>query len=305
MTHILNLLDLETEQIHEIFQRAADLKSFLSQGIREPICQGSVVALLFEKPSLRTRVSFETAITHLGGNCMYLGSDVGWGEREAPQDFARVLGSYVDIIVCRAYRHSKIQQLAASSPAAVINGLTDSFHPCQALTDLFTLKECQGHLAGLVLAYVGDSNNVSNSLAIACAKLGVEFRLACPDRYQMSDEFVADVQREIPDARIVRTESPVTAVKGASCVYTDVWTSMGHEAERAERLAAFDGYQVNAELLAYALPNAIFLHCLPAQRGVEVSEEILDGPQSQVFRQAENRMHLQKGLLAWILDSRN
>ena len=301
MKHVLTLFDLTATEITEVLSKAAELKQGYLKGIREPLFPGCVVALLFEKPSLRTRVSFESAITHLGGNSMYLGADVGWGKREAPQDFARVLGSYVDAIVCRAYQHSRVAELAEFSKATVINGLTDSYHPCQALTDLFTLQEAHGDLRGQRLAYIGDANNVAQSLAICCARLGVEFALAAPSGYQMDASFVQEIRDAEPDASIILTSDPREAVSNAQCVYTDVWTSMGQESEAEERLAAFQGFQVDRSLMQQAPDEAVFMHCLPAHRGIEVSADVLDGQQSVIYQQAENRMHVQKGLLAFLL----
>jgi ornithine carbamoyltransferase len=259
------------------------------------------MALLFDKPSLRTRVSFEACMTHLGGATQFLGADVGWGRRESIADFAGVLGQYVDVIVCRTNHHKRVEELAKYSACPVINGLTDLDHPCQALADLFTLQEIRGELSGQTLAYVGDANNVARSLAAACAKLGVKFTIASPKGYQLDDAFVAAVEKDAPGAKIARTDDPAAAVKGADAVYTDVWTSMGQEAQQAQRRSDFAAYQVNGALMAKAPKKAIFLHCLPARRGEEVTDEVIDGPQSRVLEQAANRLHAQKGLVAWLL----
>jgi ornithine carbamoyltransferase len=303
MRHVLTLFDLSAAEISRIFQIAEELKAKLGQGVREPLLAGRVMALLFDKPSLRTRVSFEAGMTHLGGATQFLGAEVGWGRRESIADFAGVLGQYVDVIVCRTNLHRRVEELARYSACPVINGLTDQDHPCQALADLFTLREICGDLDGRTLAYVGDANNVARSLAVACAKLGVRFVIASPDRYQLDDQFVAAVENEAPAASIMRTDDPAAAVKNADAVYTDVWTSMGQEAEQAERRSAFASFQVNAALMAKAPQHAVFLHCLPARRGEEVSDEVIDGPQSRVLQQAANRLHAQKGLLAWLLGS--
>jgi ornithine carbamoyltransferase len=260
------------------------------------------MALLFDKPSLRTRVSFESCMTHLGGATQFLGAEVGWGRRESIADFAGVLGQYVDVIVCRTNHHKRVEELAKYSACPVINGLTDQDHPCQALADLFTLREIRGELSGRTLAYVGDANNVARSLAAACAKLSVNFTIASPEGYQLDDAFVAAVEKDTPSAQITRTDDPAAAVKNADAVYTDVWTSMGQEAEQAQRRSAFAAYQVNGALMAKAPKKAIFLHCLPACRGEEVTDEVIDGPQSRVLQQAANRLHAQKGLLAWLLN---
>lgn len=301
MRHVLTLFDLTSEETEEVFAITEDLKTKLAQGVREPLFPGRVLALLFEKQSLRTRVSFETAMTHLGGNSLFLGKDVGWGERESVADFGHVLGEYVDAVVCRANSHARVAALAENCARPVINGLTDTSHPCQALADLYTLRELHGSLAGLRLAYVGDANNVARSLAVACGKLDVEFAIAAPDGYQLDADFLAQVERELPKMSLVQTTDPGEAVAGAVAVYADVWTSMGQEAEREERARALAAYQVNAELMKLAASDACFLHCLPARRGEEVTAEVIDGPQSAIMQQAGNRLHAQKGLLAWLL----
>ncbi|MFO0870232.1 MAG: ornithine carbamoyltransferase [Pirellulales bacterium] len=301
MRHILDLFELTSAEVETVLDFSARLKTNFQRGIRQPLLPGRVMALLFEKPSLRTRVSFETAIMHLGGNTLFLGADVGWGKREPTSDFARVLSSYVDVIVVRAFRHSDVEELASYSSCPVVNGLTDLAHPCQALADLLTLREIHGPVAGLRLAYVGDANNVAASLAVACGKLGVEFAIASPPGYQFPPAFLRRLADTVPQAVIQQTTDPREAVQGAHAIYTDVWTSMGQEAEHATRTKAFAGYQVDGRLLALARPGACFLHCLPAHRGEEVAAAVIDGPQSAVLRQAENRMHAQKGLLAWLL----
>lgn len=301
MRHVLTLFDLTPKEIERIFAITEDLKTKFLQGIREPLFPGRVLALLFEKQSLRTRVSFETAIANLGGSSLFLGKDVGWGERESMADFGQVLGQYVDAVVCRSNSHAKVEELAKHCTCSIINGLTDTSHPCQALADLYTLRERHGSLSGLRLAYVGDANNVARSLAVACGKLGVEFAVAAPERYQFDSEFRSRLKKELPALKLLETADPVEAVKGAAAVYTDVWTSMGQEAEHRERVVAFAKYQVNAALMKHADPDACFLHCLPAHRGEEVSAEVIDGPQSAIVQEAGNRLHAQKGLLAWLL----
>lgn len=301
MKHILTLFELSTADIERIFAISTDLKAKLARGIREPLLPGRVMAMIFEKQSLRTRVSFETGMAHLGGSSLFLGQDVGFGKRESAADFSQVLSQYVDVIVCRTNAHAKVEDLAKYATVPVINGLTDSAHPCQALTDLFTLEEVHGNLAGKRLAYVGDANNVAKSLAVCCGKLGVEFAIAAPAKYQFDDAFLAQLKQEVPQAKITQTTRPADAVKGAIGIYTDVWVSMGQEAEEVERKKEFSPYQVNAALMKHAPANAIFLHCLPARRGEEVTDEVIDGPQSAVIPQAGNRMHVQKGLLAWLL----
>ena len=301
MRHLLTLFDLSTEEILDIFACALDLKKALAAGVREPILRGRVMAMLFDKPSLRTRVSFESAMTHLGGACQYLGKDVGWGDREAVQDFSRVLSEFVDLIACRTGAHERIEQLAEHSTVPVINGLTASAHPCQALADLFTLSEIHGDFPGQKLAYIGDGNNVARSLAVACAKLGVHFTIASPAGYGLDDSFVQQLRDEIPDAQVDMLDDPLRAVVDATAVYTDVWASMGQESEKEERKRVFANFQVDGNLMRSAPDKAVFLHCLPAHRGDEVTDEVIDSAQSVVIQQAGNRMHVQKAIIAWIL----
>lgn len=303
MRHLLTLFELSPEEIGRVFAITKELKEKLQHGTREPLLRGHVLAMLFEKPSLRTRVSFETAMAHMGGTALFLGDDVGWGKRESTADFAQVLGQYVDAIVCRTNAHSRIEELARYSTVPVINGLTDSAHPCQALADLFTLDEIHGPLAGKRLAYIGDANNVARSLAVCCGKLGVELAIASPPGYQFDRPFLEQLTTEVPEVKILQTSDPREAVKSAVGVYTDVWTSMGQESEREKRKKAFTDFQVNTKLMEHAPEGAVFLHCLPARRGEEVTDEVMDGHYSAVIVQAANRMHLQKGLLAWLLNA--
>jgi ornithine carbamoyltransferase len=232
---------------------------------------------------------------------LFLGEDVGWGQRESPADFARVISEYVDVVVCRAKSHQRVLELAQHATCPIINGLTDSDHPCQALADIFTLQEIHGDLKGKRVAFVGDANNVARSLAEACARLGVEFSIAAPPGYQFDAGYLKKLSSEVPGFTVVQSSDPAAAVKDALCVYTDVWASMGQESEKAKRAKAFAPYQVNAALMKHAPKNAIFLHCLPARRGEEVTDDVIDSPQSAVVQQAGNRMHVQKGLLAWLL----
>lgn len=301
MRHVVSLIDLSSSDILEILQLSKDLKSKFEAGTREPILAGFVMALLFEKPSLRTRVSFETGIRHMGGSSLFLGNDVGFGKRESIEDFAQVLSSYTDVIVCRAKRHETVVQLASHSTCPVINGLTDYTHPCQALADLLTIREYAGSLDYQKVAYVGDANNVARSLVTACAKLGVPISVATPKGFEFDEPFLERLKVDVPDHALTLTHDAAVAVKDATAVYTDVWVSMGQEAEKAERLKKFADYQVNSKLMKLAAPQACFLHCLPAHRGEEVTAEVIDGPQSVVIQQAENRMHAQKGLMAWLL----
>lgn len=302
--HVLTLFELTEAEIHEIFALSHELKRNLTAGIREPLLPGRVMAMLFEKQSLRTRVSFETAMAHLGGTTLFLGQDVGWGKRESAADFSQVLSSYVDIVVCRTTAHSRIEELAQYCTCPVINGLTDSAHPCQALADLFTLEEIHGKLAGKKLAFIGDSNNVAKSLAVCCGKLGMEFAIASPGGYTFDKEFLNQLRREVPELKLMQTAKPREAVRNAIGVYTDVWTSMGQEAESEQRKIAFKEYQVDVALMEAAPEGAVFLHCLPAKRGEEVTADVIDGHYSAVIPQAANRMHVQKGLIAWLLGER-
>ena len=301
MRHVLTLLELSTADIERVFAVTKDLKDQWDSGVREPLLAGRTMAMLFEKPSLRTRVSFEAAMAHLGGTSLFLGTDVGWGKRESAADFSQVLSQYVDLVVCRTTAHARIEELAKYCTCPVINGLTDAAHPCQALADLYTLEEMRGPIRGKRLAYIGDANNVARSLAIACGKLGVEFAIASPPGYEFAADFLAVLNAELAELKLVQTTDPKVAVQGAIGVYTDVWTSMGQEAEQAVRAKAFAPYQVNEQLMELAPADSIFLHCLPARRGEEVTDEVIDGYHSAVIVQAGNRMHVQKGLIAWLL----
>jgi ornithine carbamoyltransferase len=303
MRHLLAVTDLTTAEIERIFAITADLKDKFEQGVRESLLPGRVIGMIFEKPSLRTRVSFQAGMTQLGGGSLFLGDDVGFGSRESVPDFARVLSQYVDGIVIRANRHETVAELARHSTCPVINGLTDHAHPCQVLADLYTLRELVGKLHGLTLAYVGDANNVARSLVEACGRLGMKVKLATPKAYQFSAAEVQRFHKEIPELQLAVTEDPISAVRDAVAVYTDVWASMGQEAEAAERRKDFAAYQVNSKLMSHA-PDAYFMHCLPAHRGEEVTDEVIDGANSVVVQQAGNRLHVQKGILAWLL-SRN
>src|SRR5437763_4142349 len=258
MRHLLTLLELSPEEFRRIFALTKELKDKFQEGLREPVLPGRVQALLFEKPSLRTRVSFEAAMAHLGGTTLFLGQDVGWQKREAANDFSQVLSQYVDVVVCRAARHERLEELARFCTCPVINGLTDLAHPCQALADLYTLDEIHGPLEGKRLAYIGDANNVARSLAVACGKLGVEFAIASPPKYQFDRPFLETLTIAAPDVRVLQTVDPAEAVRGTVGVYTAVWTGMGQEAETAERQKAFAGYQVNMALMEQAPEGAVF-----------------------------------------------
>lgn len=297
---LLSISDLTSEKLKALIRTAVDMK----EGGWTTTLSGKSLALVFEKPSLRTRVSFEMAMRHLGGESLYLSpEEVGLGKRESIPDVARVLCRYVDVIAARTFAHSTVESLAAFASVPVINALSDFEHPCQALADLMTIFEKRGDLEGLTVACVGDGNNVANSLMLASALAGMNFRIASPKGYEVPEK-VLRLAQEYADnsgSEILLTEDPKVAVRGADVVYTDVWTSMGQEAESQVRRKVFAGYQVNSDLVALAREDAIIMHPLPAHRGEEVSADILDTEQSVVFDQAENRLHAQKALLAEML----
>lgn len=298
--HLISVADLSPRDV----QRVVDVALQTKNGQTVSILGGKTLALLFEKPSLRTRVSFDVAMQQLGGHALYLSpAEVGLGEREPVADVARVLSRYVDAIAARTFKHETVEELARWADVPVINALSDGEHPCQALADLLTIYEKKDRWRGLVLAFVGDGNNVARSLMLGSAMVGMEFRIASPQGYCVSRALVdkAESLAAASGAAVVCVESPQEAVRGADVVYTDVWASMGQEKEQVERRRAFSGYQVNAELLALASPDAIVMHDLPAHRGEEIADEVIEGPQSVVFDQAENRLHAQKAVLALIL----
>ncbi len=305
MKHLLEISDLTKEEILRIFVLTEDLKDKCAAGVRESLLPGRVMALIFEKPSLRTRVSFQAGMAHLGGSSMMLGEDVGFGKRERIDDFSRVLSEYVDVIVLRSNQHVTVESMAEHASCSVINGLSELSHPCQALADLYTLREKLGALEGVKLAWVGDANNVARSLAGGCGRVGVELSLATPPGYEFPAEFLAMLDQQCPGMKFSHSTDPREAVAGAMAVYTDVWASMGQESEQEQRRRDFAPYQVNAELMAAAPDGAMFMHCLPVHRGEEVSDEVLDGPHSVVVEQAANRMHVQKGVLVWLLAAQN
>ncbi len=300
MRHLLTLKDLTTAEIEEILAIGNALKADLKRGVREPLFPNFVMGMIFQKQSLRTRVSFETLMTHLGGSAIYLAGDVDFGKREPIRDFARVMSEMVDLVMIRAKHHEDVAEFAKYASVPVINGLTDYSHPCQALADIMTLRELIGDTKGKKFAWVGDANNVALSLAFICGKLGLKFSMGTPGAYQFSDEILQQIRENAPDAEFEVTEDPVKAVEGASAVYTDVWVSMGQEDEKAQRERDFAAYQVNAELMKHC-PDAYFMHCLPARRGFEVTEEVIDGPQSAIIPEAGNRLHAQKGAVVWLL----
>ncbi len=302
--HFLSVADLNGDEIEQLIKQALLMK----RGPTERLLSGKSVALLFEKPSLRTKVSFDIAIEQLGGHPVYLSpAEVGMGKRESVSDVARVLCRYVDGIVARTFAHQTLLTLAEYSSVPVVNALSDLEHPCQALADFLTIYENKNRLANLTLAFIGDGNNVANSLLLAASLTGVNFHVASPPGYEIKQEMLSRSQELAVSSgsRIELTNDPMAAVKDVDVVYTDVWTSMGQEAEAEERRRIFSDYQVNEKLLSLAKKDALFMHPLPAHHGEEVSSGLLDNPHSVVFAQAENRLHLQKALLAKLLSSSN
>jgi ornithine carbamoyltransferase len=300
MRHVLSLFDLTAEEIRRVLDMSAKLKADLANGKRESLLENHVVGLLFEKPSLRTRVSFETLTGHLGGNSLMLGADVGWGTREPLCDFMPILTSYLDLLVIRAKSHALVEQSLEFSQCPIINGLTDVSHPCQALADILTVQEIAGGLEGVSMAYVGDANNVTYSLAVICSRLGISLNIGAPEAYQFESGFIDQLNAASGKELIRQTTDAKAAVENVSFVYTDVWTSMGQEAESKQRLQDLADYQVNEELMSVAADDVKFLHCLPARRGEEVASAVIDSPASAVIQQANNRLHAQKGLVVWL-----
>lgn len=297
---VLTLRDLTRADLDEVLSLAAVLKRERREGRQRPLLAGKKLALLFQKPSLRTRATFDIGMTELGGSTLFLGPDeVHLGERETPADCARVLCRLVDIIAVRTFAQEIVSEMAGFGSVPVINALSDLYHPCQVLADLLTLQECKGGLEGLKVVFVGDGNNVAHSWLLAAEKLPFRFTLACPEGF--------DPDRDIFDSAVAAgadvsvTHDPAEAVSGADAIYTDVWASMGQEAEAGSRQDAFAAFQVNRELVARAGDDAVVMHCLPAHRGEEITDEVIEGSHSVVFDQAENRLHAQKALMVWCL----
>jgi len=300
MRHFLEIADYSTSELEYLLRLAVQLKLEWQSGGNRPILGGKVLGMVFQKPSLRTRVSFDVGMLHLGGHALYLSpAEIGLGQRESIADVARVLSGFTQGIMARVFDPAHITELAKWSTVPVINGLSDRSHPCQALADVLTLYEHFGSVRGLTVAYVGDSNNVTRSLGEACALLGAELRVASPEGYQLSKDIVDDIAKLGPPPQLI--DDPAKAVKGVDAIYTDTWTSMGQEAEAEKRRKVFPPYQVNAKLLKKAASRAVVLHCLPAHRGEEITDEIADGPQSLLFPQAENRLHAQKAILVHLM----
>ena len=304
MKHFLDLASCSSDELHELIELALRLKAEWRAGGNAPILQGKTLGMIFQKPSLRTRVSFEMGMKHLGGDAIMLGpQEVGLGVRESVPDVARVLSSYVQGIMARVFAHQDVLDLAEYSRVPVINGLSDDYHPCQALADILTIRERFGRLDGLKLAFAGDGNNVAASVALACAHFGINFSIATPEGYEMKApirEQAIEISKRNGTVIEMGTR-PEAVVADADVIYTDTWVSMGQEAEAAERAGEFEAFQVNADLLRRAKSTAIAMHCLPAHRGDEITDEVMDGAQSRVFEQAENRMHAQKAILVRLL----
>jgi len=295
----LDLSSLSPGELDALLKVAVRLKAELKTGLEHPYLRGRTLAMIFQKPSLRTRITFETGMAQLGGHAIYLApQDIGIGERESVKDVARNLSRWIDLIMIRTFSHATCVELANEAAVPVINGLTDLLHPCQLLADLQTLRERYGDLHKLKIAFIGDGFNLARSWIEAAALIHFDLRVACPSGYEPEKSFVARLRRE--KAGMV-TNDPIAAAKDADVIYTDTWTSMGQEREAAKRRRDFKGFQVNAALLKHAKRDAVVMHCLPAHRGEEITDEVIDGPQSVVLEQAENRLHAQKAVMLWLL----
>lgn len=307
MRHFLELGDWTSDELRTMIQLAIDLKSERQQmGRNTPVLQDKILGMIFQKPSLRTRVSFDVGMRHLGGSAVYLGPDqIGLGKRESIADVSRVLSGYVDGIMARVFEHQHVIELAQWAQVPIINGLSDDRHPCQAMADVLTIQEHFGRTDGLKLAYIGDGNNVAASLLMLCVHFGIDYVTATPPDYRIPVSAVQAAQPLIEASGISfeQVEQPEDAAKNADILYTDTWISMGQEAEAAERVLVFQNYQINAALLQHARPEAIVMHDLPAYRGKEITDEAADGPQSVIFQQAHNRLHAQKAILVTLLQS--
>jgi ornithine carbamoyltransferase len=304
MRHFLSIADTPRDELVGLLDLAQELKRAWLEGGNEPLLKNKVLAMVFQKPSLRTRVSFDMAMRHLGGDALYLSpNEIGLGKREAIADVSRVLSGYVDAIMARVFDHQHVLELAAHASVPVINGLSDYNHPCQAMADVLTIRERLGQLEGLNVTFVGDGNNVAVSLLFACALLGMNFTLAAPEGYQLPPKVVeqAVILAGASGASIQTLRDPREAVHNANVIYTDTWISMGQEEEAERRRKVFPPYQVNQDLVKQADPDVIVLHCLPAHRGEEITDEVADGKHSAIFQQAENRMHAQKAILVRLL----
>ncbi len=301
---LLSIRDLTASEIDGLFDLAADLKAQQRKGIAHPLLTGKTLAMIFEKPSLRTRVTFEVGMAQLDGRAIYLApTDIQLGKRETVKDVAKNLERWVDGIMARTFTHQTVEQLARHAAIPVINGLSDLTHPCQILADLFTIREKRGPLRGVKVAYIGDGNNVCHSWLYGAAKTAIDLNVACPKGYEPDAGVVAFARQEaeVSGGRITLLDDARAAAAGADVLYTDVWTSMGQESEAAKRRRDFQGFQVNAALIGLAKPDVLIMHCLPAHRGEEITDEVRDGPHSIVYDEAENRLHVQKAILAKLL----
>ncbi len=304
MDHLISLNDLTLEEIEQILNLSEKLKKQQQEGVTHHHLKGKTLGMIFTKSSTRTRVSFEVGMYQLGGFALFLSSnDIQIGRGETIYDTAQVLSRYLDGIMIRTFAHSDVEDLAKYGNIPVINGLTDLMHPCQILADLFTVYEHKGTLKGLKMAYLGDGNNIANSLLHGCSKVGMDISVGSPKGYHCDEKIVSEAMEaaKVSGSKVILTEDPVEAIKDADVVYTDTWVSMGQETEKQSRIKIFEPYRVDGNLFSKAKEDAIFLHCLPAYRGYEVSEEIIDGPQSVVFDEAENRLHVQKAIMALLM----
>lgn len=305
--HFLSITDISKDELLSILNLSAQLKKEIYDGKRnEEVLKNKSMLMIFEKPSLRTRVSFEIGMTQLGGHALYLApADIGMGTREEPRDVAAVVSRMGDIIMARTFKHSTVEELAAHSKVPVINALSDLEHPCQILADLLTIQEVKGTLQGLTITFLGDgNNNVTHTMALAAGMLGIHFRVGAPEGYFMDKDIVVKAKKFAAETggSITESANPEDMVKDADVVVTDTWVSMGDEAEKAERLRIFPPYQVSEAMMKLAKKDAIFMHCLPAYRDKEVAASVLDGPQSIAYQEAENRLHAQKGLIVWLMN---
>ncbi|MDO5397730.1 MAG: ornithine carbamoyltransferase [bacterium] len=304
MKDLISLHDLTSEEVLDLLKLGLKLKKELKEGIPHPILKGKTLGMIFTKSSTRTRVSFEVGMTQLGGYPLFLSSnDIQLGRGETIHDTAKVLERYLDGIMIRTFAHSDVTELAEEASIPVINALTDLLHPCQVLADLMTAYEHKGRLEGLKFAYIGDGNNMAHSIMYGCAKAGLDCAIATPEQYQCNAEVVENAKADFKASgkNLIITRDPVEAVKDADIVYTDTWVSMGQEAEKAERQKIFTPYTVDGKLFSNAKEDAVFMHCLPAYRGFEVTEEVIDGPRSVIFDEAENRLHAQKAVMATLM----
>ena len=300
MKHFLKLLDCTPQEIGDLLDLAADLKAKRKAGIPTPLLAGKTLGMIFEKSSTRTRVSFEVGMYQLGGQALFLSSrDLQIGRGEPVEDTARVLSRYLDGIMIRTFAQQEVEDLAAYGSIPIVNGLTDFCHPCQVMADLLTVREHKGHIDGLNMCYIGDGNNMANSLIVGFLKMGAHVAVACPEHYR-PDPKVLDFAAGYP-GQFLLTESPAEAAKDADVIFTDVWASMGQEEEKAVREKAFQGYQVNAALMALAHPGCMVQHCLPAHRGEEITAEVFEAHADEIFDEAENRLHAQKAVLVRVM----